>query len=243
MPLPTIAGRYLAIPTSWEVGEYNNSPIFDMQYQLTQYCDPAGGWQACAGDLSMRKRFFLKKTDGTFSQHAINSLMKSLGWDGGSLKSLANGAWGQNEVQLTVGYEKSKKDGKDYIGVIFMNEKDYEGEHLTSDPAIVQSLDAKYGQDLRAQLAMTGKPATPKKPTTPAKPLEPKAAAWAEFKGKTPGMSDDQRKTAWIETVLGYSGKSYQDPAVDWSHVANSIAEHGPYVAPAPAMAEDDIPF
>ncbi len=255
MPLPKLAGRYIATATSWKVGEYKDSPIFEAVFRLLQYMDPQSGWTPAHGDMEISKRFFLKKNDGSWSQHAIESIMNSLGWDGKSLKGLAEGQWGSVEVQLTIDYETNDNDGKEYIGVRFMNHRDYEGKKLASEPAIVQSLDAKYGNDLRA-MTKTVKPTT--RPTAPApaatKPTDPKTSAWSEFIQKTVGMSKDERAAEWHVTVKGYSGKEAKlltNP--EWEHVANSISEHGMWVPPAapedpstepvPAMADEDIPF
>lgn len=239
MPLPRHAGRYIARPASWEVGEFNGSPTFEMNFQLLQFLDPQAGWQSVQGDMEIKKRFFLKKSDGSWSEHSIEALVSSLGWDGASLKSLAGGDWTAMEVQLTVGFETSKKDQKEYIGVIFMNPRDYEGQTLSSDPAIVQSLDAKYGAELRALRSTTKKPVVPAKPITPKPAKATSGTAWAEFKAKTPGMSDEARKASWFETVKAYSGfEAKAVPEGAWENVANSISERGPYVAPSP----DDVP-
>jgi hypothetical protein len=264
MPLPKLAGRYLAVPASWEVGEYNGTPIFEVQFQLQQFLDSQSGWSPVAGDLEITKRFFMKKNDGSWSEHVIESLMSSLGWDGASLKSLAEGQWNQVEVQLTIGYETSKKDGKEYIAVLFMNHRDYEGKRLASDPAIVQSLDAKYGGELRAlNRASTkssaakptnGKPAAP---PAPSGPVDPKTSAWKEFLAKTPGMSADERKAKWFETVKGYLGKDAKDVTAEgWQTLANTVAEFGPWKPiqpigqeppaepePVAVIADEDIPF
>lgn len=238
--LPKLAGRYLAVPSSWEVGEYNNKPIFEVVFKLTQFAD-VGGWEGVPEGMSITKRFFLKKNNGDWSEHTINALVDSLGWDGVSLKSLASGDWAQTEVQLEIDYEKSKDD-KEYIGVRFMNPRDYQGKHLASDPGIVQSLDAKYGAELRAMRAGQQKS---KAAPTPAKPVDHKAAAWAEFKKITAAMTDVDRAAAWKDTVKGYSGKEVKD-VTDWAHVANSIAESGVYESQpsaGPGIPADDIPF
>jgi hypothetical protein len=252
MALPRNAGRYIAVPTSWEVGEYNGAPVFEVLFKLRQFCDPQAGWQELQDDLSITKRFFLKKNDGSWSDHVITSIMESLGWDGASLKSLANGAWAEIEVQLTIDYEKSKKDGKEYIGVLFLNPRDYEGKQLASDPSIVQSLEAKYGGELKARKMGQQRPAAkpiPQKAAAPAAPNAAMNAAWREFKAKTPELSDAQRKAQWYETVRGYAGCDVKDVTPDgWQHVANSIAEHGVWKAQSPepvgaTLSNEDIPF
>lgn len=238
--LPKLAGRYIAVPKSWEVGEWNGKPIFEVVFNLLQFAD-AQGWEPIPDGMSITKRFFLKKNDGTWSEHVINSIVDSLGWDGSSLKSLAAGNWSAVEVQLEIDYETSTRDNKDYIGVKFMNPRNYQGASLSSDPNVVQSLEAKYGAELRA--LRSGK--QPRKlAAQPAQAVDHKSAAWAEFKKLTQAMTEADRAVAWRETVRGYSGKEVKD-VVDWAHVANSIAETGVWQKPAETAVpdNDDIPF
>lgn len=258
MALPTKAGRYIAIPHQWSVGEFNNQPTFDVVFTLTQHFNGAE-WEGVDGDTTITKKFFLMKNDGTWSK-VIESLVKALGWDGGSLRSLAESDWSATEVQLTIEYET--KNDKRYIGVKFINERNWQGQSLSSDPAVVQSMEAKYGALLRQKTGAkaTGRPAAKQTPAqkvlAPTTPEEARRLAWNEFKGKTADLSDDARKTAWQETVKSYAnGKDQKTMTInDWENVANQIAEFGPAREPVtagdvppddetPPIANDDIPF
>ena len=249
MSLPKMMGRYIGVITTWMADEISDKPVFKIEFNLTEFLDGDERISVVDDDFVIRHTVFLLKKDGTWSDHAIKSVMESLGWDGQSIKSFVEGNFGGTEVQLTIEKTHNDKDGKDYVNVKFMNPKDYEGSNgLTNDPALVQSLESKYGPMLRAM----NKPKLPVKPAATTVDAA-KMSAWKEFQAKTPDLTPDQRKSPWLLTVDKYGGKSVKLlTAADWQIIGNKIAEYGPYVESEesaqdldnpPAISQDDIPF
>jgi hypothetical protein len=250
--MPTKTGRYIgtAIQTAVEQ-KPNKCPQWVAIFRLTSWFNGTD-WEPVNGDITMTGYFTLVNSDGAFNLNLMRTdgsagfIAQAFGLDWLDFQYLATADFTGIEIQIDV--EDEEYNGKTSRKVTGIYSRDYAGREIKTDPVVVTSLQAKYGALLKQH-----KPKTAPKPTTPAAtgPVDHKVAAWKEFIAKTPAMNADDRKAAWLETVQGYAGCGVKDVA-NWQHVANSIAEHGPWKAPeasasqgGPGIPEDDeqIPF
>lgn len=249
MPLPSSEGRYIAKLTNRKVDEYNGTPTFDARFECQQYFDGAE-WCDVQGNPSIERKWFLKKKDGTWNTFALESFMDSFGWDPAKgIAGLSDPGIGEPEVQITIGYKDATDgSGKQYMEVKFLNPRDYtgSGHTLVSDPGTVQSLEQKYGAEIRAVMKQVrqGKTAPAAKPVGQQITDDWKMSAWKLFVEKSPSMSSDQRKDVWYRMVKDITGKDAKDASINWSQVASEIAKHGAYTYnDAPAIPDESLPF
>lgn len=238
------AGRYLARPVQWGVSEKNNKPCFSLKFELTaEWIE--GEWRDTEPSQEIYHDVYLYSNDGSQNEYAINNVIQVFGWDGLSFASLANGAYDQMEVQLVLRNETYK--GKDSIKVKYINSKDYVGQDILNNPQDVQSLDAKYGSQLRA---------TAPAPSARGGATAPPAAAQAN-------PVKDAMREAWKKFTENHRGQPPAEIEVDWKSALaayftgrdkSSITEsewkdfktYGfkrPELAASSGFSDDDIPF
>jgi hypothetical protein len=254
MNLPTQMGRYLAVPTDWSVQESGDNRLatFVCQFSLTQFLvrEPDGDLWADVSHqgLEITGYFYLTKKDGTLNVFQLNALQSALGWDGASVRSLAEGDWSSTEIQLTIAEEEYQ--GKRKVKIQFINPRDWTGDAIQKDPQLVQSLEAKYGSQLRALNGGKAKPAAANnaKPAATGTPQEQvMREAWAKFQEQHAGGSKEHIAAQWKEKVKAYFGDR-QPTAVGLAEWRQFITDRFAKPVEAPfgdeqALDPSDIPF
>jgi hypothetical protein len=235
-------GRYIARPIEWTVAEGDNAnrlPQFIVRFSLSQHWNGTDWEDVVADDLQITGYFFLAKTNGQLNTFTIDALKASLGWDGASFATLANGDWANTEVQITV--EQEVYEGKMKTKVKYLNHRDSSptGTPLgATDPQLIQSLDARFGAMLRATggaaKPAASKPAPQQAPQQKVGPVEgAKREAWKEFCVKWSehvGENPDDahlKEEKWKELFAGeFKGRQQKDlSAAEWSGFAASIKQ------------------
>jgi hypothetical protein len=257
MTLPRNPGTYTAHAKSKAISQKpGKCPQLVIEFQLEQFYNGAE-WEALEGDFSITHWLTLINKDGTSNDINIQSIVDAYSMPYFDFKTLEMADFSATPVQIVL--EEDEYEGKTRLRVKYLNNISYERQSVASDPAVVQSLDQKYGALLRKKFkAKAANGATNGKQTAsqvlgPAKPKtadEAKGVAWSQFKAKTAEMTTEQRKASFIESVAGYSNnKAVADLTLnDWDIITNQIAEFGPYKKPeevaetVPANA-DDLPF
>jgi hypothetical protein len=240
--LPKQMGTYAAKPVEWSIAESgaNHTPTFICRFDLYQMQDRTG-WIDCEFDIT--GYFYLVKTDGQPNQFTIDALKESLGWDGQSFASLADGNWTETPVRLVI--DQEEYEGKRKTKVKFINPLHGGGAPaLEKNPQVIQSLDAKYGPMLRALAgsapatnpaapAPNGKTGTAPSTTVPRTPPSPKMVAWNTFLAKwdqhVTDHPDDapERDNRWKAALAEhFRGKTESDRTPqDWAAFAKSVQE------------------
>lgn len=212
MNLPTNAGRYIATPVEWTVGNSkNNLPQFVCRFGISQFNDGTEWIDVSGQNLEITGYFnlvYMKDGQQTLNQINIDQIKAALAWDGTSFGKLAELDWSGIEVQLYL--QEEEYNGKSSMRIKYLNPRDYEGGGFQkADPQEIQSLDAKYGAMLRATNGNGhGKPATKPAtkptakpaaaPTGPAHPAEAaKSVAWKEYSLKVEAYGREQPDGAY----------------------------------------------
>lgn len=253
MNLPQDMGDYLALPNQWTVEENgpNNLPTFVCLFDLVSRWTGAEWVDVQPDQFQITGYFYLWKKDGTSNTNGINSLKKSLGWDGRSFGGLHGGDWSNTQVQIVVGSETY--NNKTQIKVRFINPADATpggGGIQKADASLIQSLDAKYGAQLRAMNGANGngapaKPGMSNQPATPDATLTAKRKAWETYKAKYPETPKDELAEAWKFLIKGVNPNIEPEKftASDWVKVLKKIETPEDPVGAGTEFTEDDIPF
>jgi hypothetical protein len=180
MSLPTKNGAYIARPLAMSLEQKTSGSV---QVAINFKCDEyigGGEPESCNGD-GITSYFNLVKLNGQLNEINIRSLRDSLGWDGASFATLVETDWSQTPVQIVVD-DETKQDGSVHKTVKYINPRDYKGGGGVgkTEPAVVKSLDAKFGSMLRAMA--TPKPSPRTGQVKPAAEMSiGKDVAWAAF--------------------------------------------------------------
>jgi hypothetical protein len=243
MNLPQEAGRYHALPNNWAVNNSKGGNIqfvvtFDLLEKLTD-----NGWNDITSlGQQVTGFFYLTQNNGNeLNKRTVQNLREVLGWVGGA-NELANGEYGNIEVQVTIEFENF--DGKSRPKVKWLNPRDYEGPGgAENDLNAIQNLDAKYGPQLRALTAAT---------TTTLKPKEDanKIAAqtcWERFRASAPaGATKEDIAAQWKKSIAVYFGT--KDPktitALEWQAFSrDEFKKSSPAALSPDTFDPSDIPF
>lgn len=150
MSTPTQNGVYVAEPVGIVIEEKTTGSVqANIQFKLTEYRGPDGkSSDPC--DFTFTAYMNLVTKAGKLNEINARSFRESLGWDGKSFSSLANMDFTDVRCQVVVG-DGTDQNGSTKREIKFINPIDYvPGAAVVSDPAAIQSLDAKYGAMLRA---------------------------------------------------------------------------------------------
>lgn len=156
---PQNNGIYVAEPTAIAIEEKSTGSVqANVQFKLVEYRGTDGkSSEPC--DLTFTAYMNLVTKAGTLNEINARAFRESLGWDGASFAALANMDLAGRQCQAVIGDEKDQ-NGTTVKRIKFINPIDYvPGANVTSDPNVVQSLDAKYGAMLRANAGTTSRSA------------------------------------------------------------------------------------
>jgi hypothetical protein len=268
MALPQTMGRYLARPADWTVEKATSGQKllqFVCRYHLLHLWN-GEGWTDVQGQmLSIIGYHYLMKADGTANEKTIEKLCAALGWDGRSFGSLAQGSWGEADVQLTIDQEEYEGKWTTKVKWIDTADSDPNGPSLKkAAPDIIKSFDAQFGAALRAVAgpapSRTAPPTNGNGSGNTLGPIETaKRAAWEAYKiawdkyvTDNPGTDGGEKAERWKEIVAEVAkGRDVAKLlAVDWTAVQGVIAKglRAPVAAPfsddgPPEFTSDQIPF
>lgn len=193
---PQNNGIYVAQPTSIAIEEKSTGSVqANVQFKLVEYRGVDGkSSEPC--DLTFTAFMNLIRKDGKLNEINHRSFCEAFGWDGSSFSALANIDITDLKCQVVVGDEKDQ-NGSTVKRIKYINPIDYTpGASVTSDPNVVQSLDAKYGAMLRATASTSGRTAAKpaNKAVTPSKTDDVSTAKQVAY-AKFISMVDDYGRT------------------------------------------------
>jgi hypothetical protein len=150
MSTPTQNGIYVAEPVGIGIEEKSTGSVqANVQFKLIEYRG-ANGMESEPCDFTFTAFMNLVTKKGKLNEINARSFRDALGWDGSSFASLSGMDFGGVKCQVVVDDDVDQNGTTKRI-IKYINPIDYTpGAAVTSDPNVVQSLDAKYGAMLRA---------------------------------------------------------------------------------------------
>lgn len=147
---PQNNGIYVAEPTAIAIEEKSTGTVqAAVQFKLVEYRGVDGkSSEPCEATFTAYMNLITKA--GKLNEINFRSFKDSFGWDGASFKALAEMNFEGVQCQVVVG-DDTDQNGTTKRVIKYINPIDYTpGAPVTTDAAVVQSLDAKYGAMLRA---------------------------------------------------------------------------------------------
>lgn len=203
--------------------------------------------------LTLVHSVFLVKKDGSVNTKRIKAIMEALNIREWNTQDVIARVLEGLEVRGEL--EEEEYNGRTKTKVAWLNNINYVGSSKTTDTAVVQDLDAKYGAVLRG-ITLDEQPAPPK--PAPAKTVaktvakaasgdeQAKKAAWEALKKIMPAATPGELKARWTELLKEFETLKKHKAAstADWK-------EFQAYINPLPVtpvdqppvIADDDIPF
>lgn len=157
---PQNNGIYVAEPTAIVIEEKAKTGTVqaNVQFKLVEYRG-ADGKSSEPCDCTFTAYLNLVTKAKTLNDINYRALRDAFGWDGASFEALAQMDLTGVQCQAVVGDDLGL-NGETVKRIKFINPIDYvPGANVTSDPNVVQSLDAKYGAMLRATASASGRSA------------------------------------------------------------------------------------
>lgn len=184
MPLLDRPGRFQADITNWGIQPNDKTPtvavVLDFAI-LAQWNDTTKSWDDWTqfGQV-IRGFFYIIKKNGELNDRQVESLIKSLGWNGNMEDFAAGSEWKPKPCQIVVDYETYQNKSK--LKVQWINPFDGPDMKKASDGE-VKKLAAQHGSKLRAlagnitRNAPAPPPAAPRQGPPPPIPQETNQAA------------------------------------------------------------------
>ncbi len=149
------AGIFKAMPleSGVKTSKDTGSIAAEIRFKITDvYNATSEEWVDCVDrDLWVTGRFYVIGTDGTPNKHAVASLQESFGWDG-TFESLANSAYRDRQVQITVDGEVFEDVMRYKVKWINHVDRPVNVGVGNADIDRVRGLDGQYGAELRAMI-------------------------------------------------------------------------------------------
>ncbi len=162
------AGIFKAQPVSWTVrsSQQSGAIALAIEFKILAQLDGAE-WNDWAqyDEYSIFGDFWVVKSDGTINTTTVESLARTLGWDG-DLVSVV-GEPPAEVVQITVREEEYQ--GRKRMKVAWLNPGDFSPMPESATPDQVQNMQRRFGSLLRAAAAGAAAPAKASKSKRTAK--------------------------------------------------------------------------
>lgn len=236
-------GLFHAYPVDIGVGESRQSKLLQVAivYRLFEECI-GDQWQDCHSEgMEITGYHMLERRDHTLSEHTIEALRASLGWDGTDPFWLQDNATSLAEKPVQVKLAWEEYNGSQSLRVQFLNPYGRQSGLSKGDDTLRRAVTNRLGSKFRALAgnapANTPKPASTQPTQTPATPPPGPAAtstmqeAWEAFMAayqSREGGSEEDRNDQWFRIVGELTGgKQVNDlTPVEWAVVRDQAGEH-----------------
>ncbi len=150
MAMPTEAGRYIARPLDWTIGNSKNAlPQAVIRFALLQRLNGTDWQDVTADGLELQGYFnlvYVKDGSQTLNEINIKQIRDSIGWVGG-VEDFIAADFSAVECQVVLEFEDY--NGKQELRLKYLNPRDWEGGMKKSTPDEVKNLEMQYGAMLR----------------------------------------------------------------------------------------------
>ena len=217
--LATREGLFNAYPVRIGINETgpHNLATCIINFKLYEELQQSGEWNDCSAEnLQITRYFYLEQKDESVNSFNIDTIKKSLGWDGRDPFWLQEADLSKHPVQIKLTFEEY--GGKNRITVKYLDPygSSRSGAVTRADEETRRSISNRFSSKLRAASGPTKTPAKaavpPKLPPvkTRAKRAESpqecdKQAAWdafcAEYEKLAPNGKDEDRRDQWFSII------------------------------------------